>query len=104
MVIGQIDILAMLRRDGATFTLSDVTVLPWSQFAELLRQFTWESVPNTISPGLVANYNNCNFLFDLYDFGNYKMSLYYANGGPTVFIVFGNAGERVFAREWGTND
>ncbi len=101
MTMEQFQILGMLRRDGAKFHINDVMELDWFSFSSFLKQFTWNDPPIRIMPKLIANDGRYDYTFDVYDFGGYKVAIYYGeSGGPTVFIVFGDAGEYVFTRSF----
>lgn len=97
----QFAIMGMLAREGMKIQPKEAIELPLRDFGEVLHQLTWGDPPNSIAPKLVANDGRYDYTFDLYNFGTYKLSIYYSlNGHPTLFIIFGNAGEFVFLRKW----
>lgn len=96
----QFAIMGMLAREGVRVNPRDALELPLPDFAEALRSFTWGDPPSSISPRLVARGGTFDYIFDLYNFGPYRVGIYYSNGGsPTLVFIEGNGGNFILLRK-----
>jgi hypothetical protein len=100
MTMEQLAIMEMLAKEGVKLNPRDALELSLQKFTEALRSFAWGDPPGSISPRLVAWDGTYGYIFDLYNFGPYRVGIYYSNGGsPTLVFIEGDGGNFILLRK-----